>query len=138
MEMNFSLIDGNFDMAGEASGKIKRVMQRLGLPASIIRRIAIATYEAEINALIHAAEGSIKLEVTPEVTYITVSDKGPGIPDVKKAMEEGWSTASDEARALGFGAGMGLPNMLSCSDDFNLETEVGKGTVVKMEFKNRE
>ena len=101
-----------------------------------MRRIAIGTYEAEMNVIIHAGGGKVAAEVFSDETKITVSDSGPGIPDIEKALQEGWSTAPDYARQMGFGAGMGLPNMVKCSDDFNIQSQVGVGTVITMSFKH--
>ena len=134
MELKYEVIGGDFDRAGEASGNIKKTLQRIGVPADTIRRIAIGTYEGEMNALIHAGGGVVMADITPTNTVITVEDHGPGISDIKLAMQEGWSTAPDYVREMGFGAGMGLPNMMKCSDDFNIESEVGKGTKIVMRF----
>ena len=120
--------------AGDVSARIKRHMKRLGIPGSIMRRVSVCTYEAEINLVIHSDGGRIDYEITPEKIIIRVVDVGPGIPDLKKAMTEGWSTASNEVRNMGFGAGMGLPNMKRNADDFHISSVVGEGTDISMIF----
>ncbi len=120
--------------AGDASARIKRQLKQLGVPAGVVRRVSVGTYEAEINLVIHSDGGRIDFEVDPEKITIRVVDQGPGIPDLKKAMTEGWSTASNEVRNLGFGAGMGLPNMKRNADDFSIESTVGVGTDITMIF----
>ena len=129
-------VDGNdFTRAGEIYGKVKKQLKQLGLPPETVRRVAIAMYEAEINMVIHANGGVIDVEITPELLHIVFSDTGPGIPDVAKAMQEGYSTASNEVRELGFGAGMGLPNMKKNSDEMRIDTEVGVGTTIDLIIK---
>lgn len=123
-----------FETAGEASSKIKRVLQQIGIAAPIVRRIAIAAYEAEMNVIIHATRGSVKTAIFPDRTEITIEDQGPGIPDLSLAMQEGYSTAPDYVREMGFGAGMGLPNMLRCADRFKIETVLEQGTTIHMVF----
>lgn len=126
-------IDGeNFSAAGEASTAVKRVLKKLKLPPAIVRRAVVCMYEGEINMVIHADGGDAFLEVDEEAIRIVLKDRGPGIPDIDKAMEEGWSTASSNVRAMGFGAGMGLPNMKRNADDMQIETELGVGTTVTM------
>lgn len=126
-------IDGeNFSAAGEASTAVKRVLKKLRLPPQVVRRAVVCMYEGEINMVIHADGGEALLDVDEEKIVITLKDKGPGIPDIDKAMEEGWSTASSSVRAMGFGAGMGLPNMKRNADEMNIETELGVGTTVTM------
>ena len=121
--------------AGDVSARIKRHMKQLGIPASVMRRVAVGTYEAEINLVIHSDGGRIDFEITPEGILVRVVDEGPGIPDLEKAMTEGWSTASNEVRNMGFGAGMGLPNMKRNADEFTITSEVGKGTDIRMLFR---
>ena len=126
-------IDGdNFSAAGEASTAVKRVLKKLKLPSTIVRRAVICMYEGEINMVIHANGGMAYVDVNEEKIVIRLEDRGPGIPDIEQAMQEGWSTASAEARNSGFGAGMGLPNMKRNSDDMQIETELGVGTTVIM------
>lgn len=120
--------------AGDVSARIKRQLKQLGIPASVVRRVSVGTYEAEINLVIHSDGGYIEYEITPEKIIIRVVDGGPGIPDLKMAMTEGWSTASNEVRNMGFGAGMGLPNMKRNADAFDIKSEVGVGTDITMIF----
>ena len=126
-------IDGeNFSAAGEASTAVKRVLKKLKLPPKVVRRAVVCMYEGEINMVIHADGGTAELYVDEEKIVMTLKDRGPGIPDIDKAMEEGWSTASSEVRSMGFGAGMGLPNMKRNSDEMKIDTEIGVGTTVTM------
>ena len=120
----------DFTRAGEASADLKTRLKKLGLPAGAVRRVAIALYEGEINLAIHAGGGEIDVAVTDESVDMTLTDQGPGIPDIALAMSEGWSTAPDEVRSLGFGAGMGLPNMKKYSDEMRIDSTVGVGTTV--------
>ena len=124
----------DMSVAGDVSASIKRQMKRLGVPNQIMRRVSVCTYEAEINLVIHSDGGAIDFEITEDKIIVHVKDVGPGIPDIEKAMTEGYSTASTEVRNMGFGAGMGLPNMKRNSDDFSIESEVGKGTDIVMSF----
>ncbi len=121
---------GDFAHAGEASRQIKQMLKDLGFPPDIVRRAAISAYEAEINMVIHADGGRVRAEISPECIEVTFSDSGPGIPDIALAMREGWSTAPQTVRALGFGAGMGLPNIKKYTDDFDIRTELGVGTTL--------
>lgn len=125
------IIDGDdFTTAGEASTSVKMKLKKLGISPDIIRRVSIAMYEAEINTVIHGGGGEAEVLIDSEKITIVFTDHGKGIPDVEMAMREGFSTAPDEVRNLGFGAGMGLPNIKKCSDDLIIESEVGKGTVI--------
>lgn len=122
-------VDGNdFTRAGEASTQVKKTLKKLGYNSDAIRRTAIAMYEAEINMVIHAGGGTIDVDIYPDKIEIVMADEGPGIPDVEKAMQEGWSTAPENVRSLGFGAGMGLPNIKKYSDSLEIDTALGKGT----------
>lgn len=124
-------VDGSdFTRAGEASGDTKRVLKELGFTSDVIRNVAIAMYEGEINMVIHAGGGEISVEISPECISIILADKGPGIEDVSLAMQEGYSTAPDNVRALGFGAGMGLPNIKKYSDEMAIDSTVGVGTTI--------
>ena len=124
-------VDGNdFTLAGRTSSEVKKRLKQLGLNPEVIRRVAIAMYEAEINMVIHADGGTIDVEVTPQEIRIVFQDRGPGIPDIEKAMQEGFSTAPHEVRELGFGAGMGLPNIKKNSDEMKIESTVGVGTTI--------
>ncbi len=119
-------------MAGEASSKIKRVLQQIGVRSDVVRRIAISSYEAEMNVIIHAYRGVLRAAIFPDRTELTIDDEGPGIADIDLAMQEGYSTAPDHIREMGFGAGMGLPNMLRCSDEFAIDSVAGEGTKIKI------
>ena len=129
------IVDGNdFLRAGEASTAVKRTLKQLGLESSLIRRVAIAMYEAEMNMVLHANGGTIHVELNDTVLTIYLQDSGPGIASIDLAMKEGYSTASQEIRELGFGAGMGLPNMKRYSDELQIQTEVGVGTQIILSF----
>ncbi len=132
LQLNYTVPGDDFTRAGEASGDVKKKLKRLGYSPDAIRRVAIAMYEGEINMVIHAGGGEASVSVLPEKVTIVLTDHGPGIPDVEKAMQAGWSTAPDTIRSLGFGAGMGLPNMKKYSDEMAVESVVGKGTVVTL------
>ena len=126
-------VDGeDFTSAGQASVQVKKNLRRLGIPPEIIRQVSIAMYEGEINMVIHAGGGSADVIVSEDKIEIVLADTGPGIADINLAMQEGYSTATDSVRSLGFGAGMGLPNMKRYTDDMKITTEIGKGTVVDM------
>ena len=130
-------VDGdNFTSAGAASVEVKRKLRQLGFDAETIRRVSIAMYEGEINMVVHARGGSADVYVDKDCITIILADSGPGIPDIDLAMQEGYSTAPDNIRALGFGAGMGLPNMRKCSDQFSISSIVGEGTRIEMLFRH--
>ncbi len=129
-------VDGeNFTSAGEASVAVKKSLRQMGFPPDAIRRVSIAMYEGEINMVIHADGGEATVNVYPDKIDIILADKGPGIADISLAMQEGYSTAPDNIRSLGFGAGMGLPNMKRYTDEMRIESEVGVGTTVFMTVK---
>ena len=129
-------IDGeNFTSAGEASVKVKKALRQLGFSQDVIRRVSIAMYEGEINMVLHANGGFAEVSVYPDRIVIVLDDKGPGIPDVSLAMQAGYSTAPEQIRSLGFGAGMGLPNMKANTDEMTIETEIGVGTKITMTVK---
>jgi serine/threonine-protein kinase RsbT len=132
---NFTVNGGDFDKAGEISTQIKATLKAMGMDNDVVRRVAIASFEAEMNVVIHADAGTVDFRVTPGAILITFNDRGPGIPDIELAMQEGYSTATDEMREKGFGAGMGLPNIKKSVDDLKIESTVGKGTT--LEFKIR-
>ncbi len=130
--MSYEVPGDDFTHAGEASSATKRALKKLGISPAVVRNVAIAMYEGEINMVIHAGGGHIDLSVTPDAVTMVLTDHGPGIPDVEKAMQNGWSTASAEVRSMGFGAGMGLPNMKKYTDEMHIDTEVGRGTTITM------
>ena len=124
-------VDGSdFTRAGEASSNVKKKLRALGVPSDVIRKVSIALYEGEINMVIHANGGVIDVEMSPDRITMVLKDTGKGIPDIDKAMQAGYSTAADEVRSLGFGAGMGLPNMKKNTDEMRIESTVGVGTTV--------
>ena len=124
----------DYTRAGEASAYIKRRLKQLGVSSMVLRRVAVASYEVELNLVIHSRGGVLTLEVEPDRVRLVSRDVGPGIPDVELAMREGYSTANEEARSLGFGAGMGLPNMKRNADQFAIQSAVGVGTTIEMSF----
>lgn len=131
----YDIEKNDFSHAGSASSSIKKLLMRLGIDSSVIRRASIATYEAEMNIVIHSEGGSISVEVSPDFVEITALDKGPGIDNIELAMQEGYSTAPDWIREMGFGAGMGLSNMKRCSDYFSIDTKKDVFTKVTMKLK---
>lgn len=137
-EKSFPVHGGDFDRAGEVSTQIKAILKGIGINSQIVRRVAIATFESELNVVIHAEDGNIDVMITPSDIMITVRDRGKGIPDIEQAMEEGWSTAPDEMREMGFGAGMGLPNIKRNSDQFVIESKVGVGTTLRLTIHHKE
>lgn len=132
MTQTYQVDASDFSRAGEASGQVKKTLKSLGFSPDIVRRFSIAMYEAEINMVIHADGGIITVTISPEELCAVFADVGPGIPDVDLAMQEGWSTASAKVRGMGFGAGMGLPNIKKYTDFLDIETTVGVGTTVTL------
>ena len=132
---DISSAEDDFTRAGEASGSVKKKLRQIGYNPEAIRKVSIAMYEGEINVAIHAGGGKAQVEIAPDAVTMVLIDHGPGSADVEKAMQEGWSTAPQEVRNLGFGAGMGLPNMKKYTDSMEIETEVGKGTTITMVVK---
>jgi len=132
IKYSFDVEGGNFDAAGTVSTRVKSILKENGLPSDVVRRSAIVSYEAEINVVSYAKKGIINLTVTPTAVEIEVNDEGPGIPDIEQAMQQGYSTAGQQIREMGFGAGMGLYNIKSYSDKFDISSEVDKGTFLKM------
>ena len=132
LTLRYEVPGADFTRAGEASSDVKRKLKQLGYNPEAIRKVAIAMYEGEINMVIHAGGGEAVVDVDPKQVQIVLRDHGPGIPDVEKAMQEGWSTAPDNVRNLGFGAGMGLPNMKKYTDELRIDTKVGEGTTLFM------
>ena len=133
MHLEYTVIEGDFVNAGAASSSIKKTLKQLNVNPSIIKRVVVALYEAEVNAIAHAYGGVITADITSNSIVISVADKGPGIPDIDWAMQEGNSTASPEVRDMGFGAGMGLPNIKKNVDRLDVQSTVGVGTTVTME-----
>lgn len=133
--LQYHVEGGDLSLAGEASSKMKMTLRRLGLAPDVIRKASICMYEGEINMVIHANGGEVTVEVGMDEIDLVLADQGPGIADVDQAMEEGYSTAGEEARDLGFGAGMGLPNMKRYSDEMSVESTVGVGTTVRMKIR---
>ena len=130
--LEYPISPDDFTRAGEASSDVKKKLKQMGISPEIIRKVAIAMYEGEINMVIHAKGGLITVEITTERIRMVLADVGPGIPDVDLAMQAGYSTAPDEIRSLGFGAGMGLPNMKKYSDQMEIDTRLGEGTTITM------
>lgn len=133
MDFEFDIEGGNFTRAGTASSAVKKILNQLNVDYSVIKRVVVALYEAEVNVVAHAYQGKISAQVEVEGITVVVEDEGPGIADIEKAMQEGYSTASDRVREMGFGAGMGLPNIKRNVDQLNITSEVGKGT--RLEFR---
>ena len=129
--LEFTVGEGDFFVAGEAASKVKKTLQQLGLKQEVIKKTAIIIYEAAMNVVIHASHGTIKVVIDSEAVSLQIEDVGTGIPDIDLAMKEGYSTAPYEVREMGFGAGMGLPNIKQCSDELYLDSKVGVGTVLK-------
>ena len=132
MQFKFELEGGNFSKAGYAASQIKKVLKQLSVDPRIIKRVVVALYEAEVNVVAHAWRGTVLVDVEADKIIMQLQDEGPGIPDIGQAMKEGYSTASPAVREMGFGAGMGLPNMKKNVDELNLESKVGVGTTVRM------
>jgi anti-sigma regulatory factor (Ser/Thr protein kinase) len=130
--LEFQLEHYRFETAGEASSKVKQIVRQLGVDAQTARRISVCAYEAELNAIIHAYGGRMTVSFFSDRTELEVTDEGPGIPDIDAAMREGFSTAPDNIRELGFGAGMGLPNMKRSADEFEIKSSLDKGTWIRM------
>jgi serine/threonine-protein kinase RsbT len=132
----FSVEGRDFRNAGQVSTQIKTILKQVGIPGEIIRRVAIAAYEAEMNIVMYAKRGVVTLHIEPEKVELRVEDEGPGIEDIELAMQEGYSTASPEMREMGFGAGMGLPNIKKNSDEFSISSALGKGTQLGVLIRN--
>ena len=130
--LNYTVSPDDFTRAGEASSNVKNMLKQIGVPPEVTRKVAIAMYEGEINMVIHANGGTVTVTITPMDITMVLKDTGPGIPDIDKAMQAGYSTFTDNIRSLGFGAGMGLPNMKKYSDEMNIDTVLGQGTTVTM------
>lgn len=135
LTFHFDVDGDDFTSAGQASVQIKKNLRQLGISPDTIRRVSIAMYEGEINMVIHAGGGVADVSVSEDEVIIVLTDNGPGIPNIEQAMQEGFSTAPDAIRSLGFGAGMGLPNMKRYTDYMHIDSEVGKGTTITMKVK---
>jgi anti-sigma regulatory factor (Ser/Thr protein kinase) len=132
VNLSFNIQGGDFTMAGTASSQVKRALKQLGVDASVIKRVVVALYEAEVNIVAHAYKGIITADIDPERVFLRLVDEGPGIEDIEKAMTPGFSTASQEVREMGFGAGMGLPNISRNADVLNIHSIPGKGTTLEI------
>ena len=130
--MQFDIQGGDFSAAGEASSEVKKALKQLNIQPQTLRRIAVALYEAEVNVVAHAYRGTMTIDISPARILVQLQDEGPGIDDIGKAMEEGFSTASDKVREMGFGAGMGLPNIKKNSDEMHLTSTPGTGTTLEI------
>lgn len=137
-ELHYNVSGDDFTRAGEASGDVKTQLKKLGFDPAVIRNVVIALYEAEINMVIHAGGGVIDVSIDPDCIRMVLTDHGPGIADIPLAMKEGYSTAPDNVRALGFGAGMGLPNIKKYTDEMIIDSTVGVGTVMKLRVDVKE
>ncbi len=131
---DFFIRGNDFANAGMVSTEVKSILKKIGLDPKLVRRVAISTYEGEMNVVVHALQARVHLSITPKIVEVIIADEGKGIPDVELAMQEGYTTASEEIRAMGFGSGMGLPNIKRNSDDLIIHSEVGKGTTLTIRF----
>ncbi len=132
LSLHYTVSGDDFTRAGEASGDVKKQLKALGFPADVIRNVVIALYEGEINMVIHANGGQIDVNISPERIHMVLKDSGPGIEDIERAMQKGYSTAPENIRALGFGAGMGLPNIKKYTDEMHIDSTVGVGTTLAL------
>lgn len=132
MHTEFVVVEGDFSNAGKASSEIKKILKQLNIDNQKIKKMVVAVYEAEVNAIAHAYGGTIFVDIDEQKISVVIKDVGPGIPDVDLAMQKGYSTASQKVREMGFGAGMGLPNIKNNVDELEIKTEVGVGTEIKM------
>ena len=132
MVLSYHIEGGDFANAGTASSQVKKTLKQLSIPSAIIKRVVVALYEAEVNIVAHAYRGSITVSINPEKILMVLDDEGPGIADIPLAMQKGYSTASEEVMQMGFGAGMGLPNISENSYSLNIQSEVGKGTKLEI------
>jgi serine/threonine-protein kinase RsbT len=132
MHFEYKIEGGDFTRAGYASSQVKRSLKQLNVDPKVIKRVVVALYEGEVNIVAHAFHGNIQVDIDTEKIKMTLSDKGPGIPNIEQAMQKGFSTATPEVREMGFGAGMGLPNIQNNSDEFIIESEVGVGTTLRI------
>ncbi|MDD3788288.1 MAG: ATP-binding protein [Petrimonas sp.] len=135
MKLQYEIQGGDFSAAGRASSEVKKTLKQLNISPQVIRKISVALYEAEVNVVAHAFKGDMKVDINPDRIFVKIEDEGPGIKDIAKAMEEGFSTATDEVRQMGFGAGMGLPNIKRNTDEMRLTSVMGEGTTLEMMVK---
>ena len=135
MQLKYKIAGGDFSNAGNASSAVKKVLKQLNVDPAVSRRVVVSLYEAEVNVVAHAWSGIIEVDIDEKGIKIVLTDAGPGIPDIEMAMKEGYSTASPQVREMGFGAGMGLANIKKNTDRLNIESEVGRGTRLGMEFR---
>lgn len=135
MRLEYDVAAGDFTRAGYASSAIKKTLKQLGVSPAVVKRVVVAVYEAEVNIVAHSYGGTITADIGPDGITVVLADTGPGIPDVEKAMQKGFSTASKEVREMGFGAGMGLPNIKENADDLQIETGAGRGTTLRIFIK---
>jgi serine/threonine-protein kinase RsbT len=134
LSTEFCVEGSDFARAGMVSTEIKSVLKKIGIDPKIVRRVAISTYEGEMNVVMHAIRAKVHLMVTPKIVEVVIDDEGKGIPDINLALQEGFTTSTEEQRAMGFGSGMGLPNIRKNSDDLKISSVVGKGTILQMRF----
>lgn len=134
LSQDFHIQGRDFSNAGNVSTEIKEILKKIGIDSQISRRVAISTYEGELNVIMHANQGTARLIVSPTAIEVIIKDQGPGIPDIEMAMQEGFTTASEEMRAMGFGSGMGLPNINKNTDELRIESKINDGTTVYMKF----
>lgn len=132
MDFSFNIEGGNFSKAGTASSEVKKILKQLNVDPKIIKRTVVSLYEAEVNVVAHAYEGNMYVEIEPDKVTVRIEDKGPGIPDIEQAMQKGYSTATPKVREMGFGAGMGLPNIKRNSDHMNITSKVDEGTQLEI------
>jgi anti-sigma regulatory factor (Ser/Thr protein kinase) len=132
MRLNFNIEGGDFTKAGFASSQVKKTLKQINVNPAVIKRVVVALYEAEVNIVAHAYRGNIAVNIEPEQVHVLLTDEGPGIPDINRAMQKGFSTASPKVREMGFGAGMGLSNIRDNVDTFKITSEVNKGTILDM------
>ena len=132
MHQEYTVVEGDFVNAGKASSSVKKTLKQLNINPQVVKRVVVALYEAEVNAIAHAYGGKVLVDIDSDKIKMVVADKGPGIPDIALAMQEGYSTARPEVRDMGFGAGMGLPNMKANSDTMVIDTKIGVGTTITM------
>jgi len=132
MSFEYTVTGGDFTHAGYASSQVKKMLKQLGVDSTVIKRVVVCLYEAEVNIVAHAWDGIINVDLDTDTIFMKLTDSGPGIADIGQAMQKGFSTASPEVREMGFGAGMGLPNISANADIFNITSEPGVGTTLEI------